>query len=271
MCAIGNDDGPFLQCWKSWPIRGRPPVAHRLCFYRSLSVKDQYVGDINDYVKFALLRRFTSAHPARLRVCWMLTPPDARRDGGKTEYLRSPAAATLDPALFDSLGSLVTGGRRTIEDFEACALLPEAVCYSPMLLDGINERSRYFDDLWETLRPHELVFFDPDNGLAVPSVPKGRRDSSKYLYWDEFGRALLGSRSVCVYQHFARRPRDHFISSLMARVASEHPQHRVFAVAGKFAVCLVCGPPNHAQSLLDAANGLASRASAPITLRVIAP
>ena len=30
----------------------------------------------------------------------------------------------------------------------------------------------------------DLVFFDPDNGLET-TLPKGRKNSSKYLYLDE--------------------------------------------------------------------------------------
>ena len=31
----------------------------------------------------------------------------------------------------------------------------------------------------------ELVFFDPDNGFEVPSVPKHHPNAGKYIYWDE--------------------------------------------------------------------------------------
>ena len=36
-------------------------------------MKNQYFGDINDYVKYGLLRVFSATH--RVAVCWMLTPP----------------------------------------------------------------------------------------------------------------------------------------------------------------------------------------------------
>lgn len=39
-------------------------------------VKHQYVGDINDYRKYALLRALSAGGANRIGVCWMLTPDD---------------------------------------------------------------------------------------------------------------------------------------------------------------------------------------------------
>jgi len=40
-------------------------------------MKEQYVGDINDYRKYALLRYLAEKGGVRTGVCWMLTQPDA--------------------------------------------------------------------------------------------------------------------------------------------------------------------------------------------------
>ena len=37
-------------------------------------MKHQYVGDINDYRKYALLRALSAGGANRIGVCWMLTP-----------------------------------------------------------------------------------------------------------------------------------------------------------------------------------------------------
>jgi hypothetical protein len=47
-----------------------------------------------------------------------------------------------------------------------------------------------------------LVFFDPDNGLEVASVARGKKGSSKYLYWDEVVDVCARERSAVLYQHF---------------------------------------------------------------------
>ena len=52
-------------------------------------MKNQYFGDVNDYVKYGLLRCFAS-EGFRVGVLWMLTPGDGRPDGRKTKYLSQP-------------------------------------------------------------------------------------------------------------------------------------------------------------------------------------
>ncbi len=78
-------------------------------------MKDQYTGDINDFWKYAILRTFERAWPGRLHVCWMLTPPVERSDGGQISYLSEPDLyRRIDPNLFDKLASLIGSARRTV-------------------------------------------------------------------------------------------------------------------------------------------------------------
>ncbi len=53
-------------------------------------MKDQYVGDVNVYVKYGFLRALSAARAGPLVVCWMLTPSDEGPDGGKVGYLEQP-------------------------------------------------------------------------------------------------------------------------------------------------------------------------------------
>ena len=67
-------------------------------------MKDQYVGDINDYRKHALLRALQQGG-LNVGVCWMLAPPDECTDGRKLGYLTQPDRFRgYDPSLFDILG-----------------------------------------------------------------------------------------------------------------------------------------------------------------------
>jgi hypothetical protein len=50
-------------------------------------MKDQYFGDVNDFRKYGLLRVLVGTDHLRLGVCWMLTRPDSRTDGGLLAYL----------------------------------------------------------------------------------------------------------------------------------------------------------------------------------------
>jgi hypothetical protein len=64
-------------------------------------VKEQYVGDVNDYRKYALLRALADGGRTKIGVAWMLTPPDGRPDGNMLAYLEKPSFRTFDPGLFD--------------------------------------------------------------------------------------------------------------------------------------------------------------------------
>src|SRR5476651_118127 len=104
------------------------------CLRRHLRImKEQYVADINDYRKYALLRAL--AGELKLGVCWMITPRDERSDGGKTGYLLEDKRwRSRDPALFDLLKSIVTvsNGSR-LQRIEERGAIPGAVFHNEVL------------------------------------------------------------------------------------------------------------------------------------------
>jgi hypothetical protein len=223
-------------------------------------MKDQYIGDINDFHKYALLRALGDALRAPLRVCWMLTPADGRRDGGRLAYLNGPSEfRNFDPPLFDALAELVSQDRRNVQALQATGLLPNATFHPAILADDSAERDRYFANVHSSLGPDELVFFDPDNGLEVPSTPRGRRGSAKYLYWDELEGALGEGRTICVYQHFPRRPRATFLAGLLERMSDLVPGHMTFAVTSSWVAYAICAPHGRAKGLVEVAAEVAVR------------
>jgi hypothetical protein len=185
-------------------------------------MKNQYFGDINDYLKYGLLRTICRSSDLRLTVCWMLTPDDGRSDGKKTGYLNAPAIwRKYDAGLFDMLRAAVAGGRRNICVVETGEILPGAAYHSDALIDDLQARRQYFDRLESCAVSSDLVFFDPDNGMEVKSKPKGRKGSSKFLYWDEARRINALGKSLIVFQHFARVKRDTFVAALRQRFMAE--------------------------------------------------
>ncbi len=97
---------------------------------------------------------------------------------------------------------------------ETAKIIPNGIYYPAILTDNRIERVRYFSDFASLSMECELVFFDPDNGLEVSSVGKGRKGSCKYVYWDELQQAYGTGKSLLVYQHFCRVKRDVFIKDL---------------------------------------------------------
>ena len=106
-------------------------------------MKDQYIGDVNDYRKYGLLRGLSQEGRFRLGVSWMLTPNDGRSDGSFTQYLSSPAQwRHFDPPLFDSLTrALASPSGRSVSQVPDLGLLPGALFFQPLLADLPNRRS----------------------------------------------------------------------------------------------------------------------------------
>jgi hypothetical protein len=176
-------------------------------------VKDQYVGDYNDFVKYALLRAIL-AQELPLFVCWMLTPDDGSSEGGKLGYLdRASTFRDLDPEAFDAMADFVAGHPRSVQAVEVSGLLAGARYFSRPLEDHSSSRSVFFRELWR--QPPAVTFFDPDNGFEVPSKPRGLQDSSKYIYWSEVEETFRLGHSVIVFQHFAREERTAHLRRLI--------------------------------------------------------
>jgi hypothetical protein len=221
-------------------------------------MKNQYVGDINDYFKYAFLRELGSRTPSTLLVCWMATPDDGGRDGRKRSYLSRPDRyRDIDPGLFDALSRLCESTPTTIDEIQRAELVPEARFFRELLDDRRDGRLRYFQQLESAVPPDSITFFDPDNGLEIKSVPKGRKRSSQYLYLDEL--AAIGAtpkRSLIVYQHFGRVQRDPFIAVQLGRLRTVLPEHELFALAGSHVAFLVAAANGHASALRNAAHSL---------------
>ena len=180
-------------------------------------MKQQYFADVNDYKKYGLLRALAGPD-TRLLVAWMLTPNDGRSDGNLLGYLRRPEKwRRLDPDLFDFLESTNPATQpRSVAAIEAWPGMA-ATFLSAIVPDSASGRDEWTGQLIERARVHDLVFFDPDNGIEIKSRPRGRKDSSKYVLWRELEGTWAAGSSLVVYQHFPREPRQDF----MERVARE--------------------------------------------------
>jgi hypothetical protein len=176
-------------------------------------MKNQYFGDINDYRKYGLLRILCKRFA--IGVGWMLTPDDDGTDGKFVDYLEKPNKwRHYAPSLFDTLEYHVMDGRRHVSIAEDEGLIREALYFTRPLTDNVVERQAYMDDMMTQFAHCDLIFLDPDNGLEVPSIPKGKRNSCKYVYLDEIKTIFDAGKSVLFYQHFQRVERETFIATV---------------------------------------------------------
>jgi len=182
-------------------------------------MKHQYFGDINDFHKYTLLQHLCGNAEFGLGVCWLLTPNDRGNDGRRIGYLHAPEKwRAHNPNLFDLLVGANRLGDRNVNLVESWDLWPHAQFCSGILTDSGHGRRTYFREMLEKFAKAKLIFFDPDDGLEVNSVPFGTRNSSKYLYWSEVREAFGAGHSILIYQHFRREKRNRFTARIAARL-----------------------------------------------------
>lgn len=132
-------------------------------------MRDQYVGDITDLIKFSLLCELVGGD-RKLGVAWYYVPwNDNRPDGRHTEWQTEPIWKRLDPVVFDNLVNLP---ERNVASLEAASFWPRGVCFHREPVPAVSSRDIWSDDMARTLAGCNLVFLDPDTGLSGPTDDK---------------------------------------------------------------------------------------------------
>ncbi len=224
-------------------------------------MKDQYFGDLNDFKKYGLLRALGGDGRLGTAVCWSLTEDDSRSDGSRINYLREPVAwRAHDPVVFDHLREQVLRkGVRRVRAIERAAVLPNCRFFGEIVRDDACLRDAYFERFFHFAEGADLVFFDPDNGLGVRSVARGKKRSSKYLYRCEVERAFTAGHSVLFYQHFPRRPRDLFLKALVQQLSHVGGLRSVVSFSSSHVAFILLPQPHHEARLVGNAEEFARR------------
>jgi hypothetical protein len=223
-------------------------------------MKDQYCGDLNDYRKYALLRHLSRSGFTKLLVAWMLTPDDGGSDGQRRQYLDDPTRfSSLDPPLYDALRSLRCHGHApAVTRLQASGVLPSAQFYSALVPDRFDARSKWRLGLLEKARKTDWVFVDPDNGIEVKSRPMGRKNSSKYVAWDELTAIWKTGASILIYQHFAREKRIPFTRRLAREFAARTSATHLEGFCTPDVLFLLAAQDRHAEPFRKACSGFPS-------------
>jgi hypothetical protein len=182
-------------------------------------MKNKYFGDINDYLKYGLIRSILHAYKFHLLVAWMLTDPDEKNDGKFIDYLSNPRQyRCYDPELYEELQLMSKKDTRAVTLIEQTNLIPGARYFSVIVPDSSKDRISWSQELLSNAQDSDLVFLDPDNGIEVKSKPYGRKYSSKYLYWREVNGLWEQGKSLLIYQHFCREERRLFVKRIRGRL-----------------------------------------------------
>lgn len=199
-------------------------------------MQDRYVGDIGDFGKYGMLRILGST--LRLGVNWYLNEQeDAMPTGGLTGYLqrKNPQLRDCDPALFACLYGLVDAEKRNVAAVQYAGILPRDTCYFAALVPATL--SPYIGDTTQTARTQErdrwcqsgltatadanVVFCDPDNGIAGEELPRYAAVAPKYVFVEELAPYWHRGQSLIVYQH-ADRDKGGFEARLQSLIHRLH-------------------------------------------------
>lgn len=194
-------------------------------------MKDQYTADINDYIKYSILRAVQRGHDASVLVAWMLTAQDDRSDGARTGYLDRPEEyRDVDAPLFDSLQTLVGHENRSTQAIQASGILQGATFLREPLTDSPESRDAFLRSIRIGAPRHRTVFLDPDNGLSVKSVKAGGRGARRYVFDSELEAIADAGASVIVYQHLPRVQRTHYLTNQLDRLELTFPGYTMSAL-----------------------------------------
>jgi|ERR1043165_1358083 hypothetical protein len=216
-------------------------------------MKDQYFGDINDYLKYGILRLFSRAG-FQIGICWMMTSSDGRTDGRKINYLARPERwRHYDPELFDYLVTAVERVR-SVRQIQTPTILPNCAFYNDPVPDSHDLRRTWTTKALKKFSNVDLLFFDPDNGIEVRSRRPGTRGSSKFVYWAEIEAAWSQHCSLLIFQHFPRQNRLQYISRLTQEVSKRLVSAEVVPISTSNVVYIMAHQPQHkikAQQAID--------------------
>jgi len=162
-------------------------------------MKNQYVGDINDFFKYSILEKIERALKKKILVVWMLT----KSEGMDTDY---EDLEKYNKTLYKKLQDIVISNKRGVKAIEA---IYTNYTYQSALLEKAN-RAVYFKETKEKAEACDLVFFDPDNGISF----KIKKKDNEHIYWDEIKEFWNAEKDILIYQHFRRQKWEDYLSEL---------------------------------------------------------
>lgn len=176
-------------------------------------MQDRFTGDIGDFGKYGLLR-VLGAPPLTLAIIWYLVDSsDAPVATRTTRYLSNPSRfRPCDPPLFDCLNHLVTEEERSVQYVSSAGILPGVTIFYDRRLPSSGSSSTlpkrrvvWFQHAFTITSPCDLVFLDPDNGIAPYGLTQGNRRGQAYVFPEEIPPFLARGQSLIIYHHLSRR------------------------------------------------------------------
>ena len=191
-------------------------------------MQNKYVGDIGDFGKSCLLRTLQGGD-LQLAIVWYLNVNDEQNsDGNLTKYPLNENLKFTDPLqqeLRGKLQTLINNGERTVQAVRKSEIFPQNTVFQNTVFieepvpskDCVLKLREEKRDEWcrrssEQVEKSDsdLVFLDPDNGLACTTTSNRRITGAKYVFPDELEAFCQHGKSVILYQrpHLSAKHED---------------------------------------------------------------
>lgn len=211
-------------------------------------MRDNYVGDIGDYVKYGLLRSLSANTGMRLGVVWYLYPdPCKETDGRHLDYLNTTKEhlyRNCDSQLYDKLRTLIADNDRNVTAVSRRKLLLEDTLFfdAPLSLSRLpkgtkqaillreQERQQWFAKALAVTEAADLIFLDPDNGLEVRSTAYHQDKGPKFAFYSEVKKFWNRGQSLVIYQHATREGIQQQIQNRSAELRKHLKTEAIYAI-----------------------------------------
>jgi hypothetical protein len=152
-------------------------------------MRDQYAGDVTDAVKFSLLRRL-AADDRSLGVGWYYDQGhDGTSDGDHVSWREDSSWASVDADVHRELRAL---SLRSVESLESTSFWPPRTTFHRTPVPGPGPgRYVWASELRERVADSDLVYLDPDNGVAY-------RPTKKHASFTEIRRLRRPERTLVI-------------------------------------------------------------------------
>jgi hypothetical protein len=195
-------------------------------------MRDQYAGDVSDFVKFAFLRSLT-ADDMKLGVAWYYVPDhDGGPDGRHLEWRDDLAWKRLDPILHEGLSRLPN---RSVAALQRASIWPNGTLFHDDPVPKREERNTWSEAKRRMLDDADVVFLDPDNGLGDSGM--------KHATYSEVRRLRKPGRSIVFISFPGRSSHQELVEQLHQRLVSEADADRMLTMRTNVSVPRAPGSP----------------------------
>jgi hypothetical protein len=159
-------------------------------------MQNQFFGDRHDFYKYFFLKEIARCYS--LGIHWCLVPDEGGNAGntGLTDKEK-----TKDPDLYTILTNAKGQNVENIKPYFSKHLNHGAVFFTKLHEDYSND-FLYEQEAIACLSNQDIIYFDPDNGIEVPST--NNNNKYKFISYHLLQRFWQMGKSLIIYQHEGR-------------------------------------------------------------------